>query len=182
MKNRYPLILAFLFFIFFNCQYFLEEYLGKYLLLIFTTSILFVVILFTYLLFSLQKLSTLKEYIAHGVIILILSCYIISPFGLINFKKFESPTLLFANYEGSASCNFSLYLYKDYTFKKRDVCFGVMIEKGTYSLKNDSIFLSNNEYGVILKNKKSKHKTLILVKQSRRDTIMKYNIIFNKLN
>ncbi len=49
--------------------------------------------------------------------------------------------------EGASNCMTTLKLKDDYTFKERNVCFGVIETNGKYHVKNDTIYFDSEKIG-----------------------------------
>lgn len=82
-----------------------------------------------------------------GLLAVILALTFYKPFGIIDFSKFEGADLLVAEREGSANSNTTLKLKEDFTFKERDINFGINEIKGNYHLQNDTIYFDNVNIG-----------------------------------
>lgn len=72
----------------------------------------------------------------------VLIFYFFFPFGLVRNSDFDPEYYLVANREGAANCQTTIILGIDSTFIERSVCFGVDKNSGTYTIKNDTAFLS----------------------------------------
>jgi hypothetical protein len=170
--KKYRLIIATtIFFLILNTSYYWEGKLG---LFAFPSFILLILIyiglgisLFRQLyLIIKEKFDNKLRLITIGLLVFVLIITFLRPNGLINFDKFEGGDILVAEREGAANCMTTLKLKDDYTFKERNVCFGVTETIGKYHIKNDTIYFDNvnigrhiNEYysfGVVKPSKFSK--------------------------
>ena len=82
-----------------------------------------------------------------GLLIIVVALTFIKPFGLIDFDKLEGENLLIAEREGTANCMTTLKLKDDFTFRERNVCFGVTETKGNFRFQNDTIYFDNVSVG-----------------------------------
>lgn len=82
-----------------------------------------------------------------GIMVIVLITSLLFPYGIINFEKFESESLLIAQREGAANCMTTLELKSDNTFIERKVCFGLAETKGVYRIVNDTIYFQNVSLG-----------------------------------
>lgn len=78
-----------------------------------------------------------------GLLTLVLTLTFFRPFGIINFDKLDGDIVLIAEREGAANCITTLKLKDDFTFKERNICFGVTETKGNFHLQNDTIYFDN---------------------------------------
>ncbi len=116
----------------------------------------------------LEKFRNRARLFLIGFMTIILGLSFFYPSGLINFTRFERPSVFIAQREGAANCMTTLKLIDDKTFTERNVCFGVTETIGTYSIKGDTIFFENisssgrheNKYYkfAIIKNRENKYK------------------------
>ena len=68
------------------------------------------------------------------------------PAGVIDFDSLSGKDLLVAYREGTASCGTTIKLKENNKFVERIVCFGVSETKGTFVLKNDTVFFTVTEH------------------------------------
>ena len=138
MKNRGLIIITIIFSLTISTSYYWEGKLG---LLAFPAFIFLVVVYFglvialirqTYLAVK-EKLSNKSRLITIGFLALVLTITFIKPFGIIDLNKLEGENLLTAQREGAANCTTTFKLKDNFTFKERNVCFGVSEVKGTWS-------------------------------------------------
>ncbi|HEX7846571.1 MAG TPA: hypothetical protein VF476_12290, partial [Chitinophagaceae bacterium] len=59
----------------------------------------------------------------------------------------EGKDILVAEREGSANCTTVLKLKDDFTFRERNVCFGITVVKGTFRVVQDTIYFDNVNSG-----------------------------------
>lgn len=152
MKNKGLIISTLLFFLIVNTNYFWEGKLGIVVFPIFLILVLVFIVLSILLLGQLikgikEKFSDKTRNVTIGIITTILILVFLKPNGLIKFDKFNGTDILIAQREGVANCMTTIKLKENMTFRERRVCFGVTEIKGTYELRNDTIFFENIEYG-----------------------------------
>lgn len=82
-----------------------------------------------------------------GILLVMLSLTVWDPNGLVDYAKFEARTVLTAHAEGAADCSNTLVLRSDHTFIERIVCFGLSETRGTYFIKNDTLFFEDVKLG-----------------------------------
>jgi len=92
-----------------------------------------------------EKFSNTARIITLVIVATVVGQAIYGPFGIINFRQFESKDLLIAEREGAANCMITFKLKEDKTFRERSVCFGVTKKEGQYSIHNDTVVFSNIE-------------------------------------
>jgi len=152
LKNKGLIITAIIFFLIVNTTYYWEGKLG---LFAFPAFLILVIIYFGLVIALLRQLNFViiekfkykSRLLNIGLLILVLTLTFFKPFGLINFDKLEGDNILIAEREGAANCMTTLILKDDYTFKERNVCFGVTEINGKYHLQNDTIYFEKIEYG-----------------------------------
>ena len=152
MKNKGLIISTILFFLIVNTNYFWEGKLGIVAFPVFLILVLVFIVLSILLLGQLikgikERFSDKTRNVTIGIIATILILIFLKPNGLINFDKFNGTDILIAQREGAANCMTTIKLKENMTFRERSVCFGVTEIKGTYELRNDTIFFENIEYG-----------------------------------
>ena len=152
MKNKGLIITTIIFFLTVNTTYYWE---GKFGLFAFPAFLILVVIylglgvaLIRQIYFAVkEKLADKNRLLVIGFLTLVLVLTFFRPFGLVNFNNFEGVDILVAEREGAANCMTTLKLKDDFTFRERNVCFGVTETKGKYHLQNDTIYFDNVELG-----------------------------------
>ena len=152
MKNKGLLITTILFFLIVNTTYYWEGKLG---LFAFPAFLILVVAYFGFAIALIRQIYfAFKEKFKHnlrlvtiGVLTLVLALTFIKPFGIVDFDKLEGDNILIAEREGSANCMTTLKLKDDFTFRVRNVCFGVTEIMGKYHLQNDTIYFDNVNIG-----------------------------------
>ena len=127
-----------------------------------------------------EKFSSQNRNWTIGIMAISLGLIFLKPIGLINFDRLEGEDLFIAQREGAANCMTTLKLKPNNKFKERSVCFGVSEARGSYEIKNDTIFFSNvkvprgddeyYEFGILKKSKYRDEKALFRYR-SRSDTI-----------
>lgn len=147
-KYQRHYIFAGLFFLLVQSTYFWEKELGIF------TMLSFVLMALAFLCLGLLLLREVylavrdrgkdqKSLYFIVVLSVLLGLTIRYPNGLIDYSKFEPPTVLKAEGEGTANCRTTLNLSADHTFVERTICFGIGETRGTYFIKNDTIFFEN---------------------------------------
>ncbi len=152
MKNKGLFITTIAFFLLINTTYYWE---GKFGLFAFPAFILLAVVyaglaiaLVRQIYFLIkEKFSDKQRLFKVGLLTIVLALTFYKPFGLIDFDKLEGGDLLIAEREGAANCMTTLKLKDDFTFRERNVCFGVTEIKGNYHLENDTIYFDNVNIG-----------------------------------
>jgi len=152
MKNKGLLITTIIFFLTINTTYYWEGKLGIFA---FPAFLILVVVYFglgiallRQIYFAVkEKLADKNRLLVIGFLTLVLVLTFFRPFGLVNFDNFEGGDILVAEREGAANCMTTLKLKDDFTFRERNVCFGVTETKGKYHLQNDTIYFDNVELG-----------------------------------
>ena len=152
MKNRGLLITTIIFFLIVNTTYYWEGKLGLFAFPVF----LILVIIYFGLAISFirqiyfgirEKLKDKSRLLIILLLALVLTFTFFKPFGLINFDELEGDNLLIAEREGAANCMTTFKLKDNFTFRERNVCFGVTEIKGNYHLQNDTIYFDNVSVG-----------------------------------
>jgi hypothetical protein len=101
------------------------------------------------------------------------------PFGFIDYEGFGSEILLVAHREGVAGCMTTLKLKADRSFIEREACFGVTDLRGSYGIRQDTIFFravqsrdtsSYYEYAVIRKAPTKQGGSSLVLHTSPQDT------------
>ena len=198
MRDKGLLISTLLLFLIVNTNYFWEGKLGLvafpvFLILAFTFIVLSILLLGQVIKGLKEKLSDKTRNIKIGIITVMLVLIFLKPNSLINFDRLNGKDILIAQREGAANCMTTLKLKENMTFKERSVCFGVSEIKGTYELKNDTIFFKNIEFGrnenefyefAVIKPSKINNEMFDLVRfKSENDTIgHELLIVKNELN
>lgn len=152
MKNRGLLITTIIFFLIVNTTYYWEGKLG---LFAFPVFLILVIIYFglaiafiRQIYFGIrEKLKDKSRLLIILLLTLVLTLTFFKPFGLLNFDELEGENVLVAEREGAANCMTTLKLKDNFTFRERNVCFGVTEIKGNYHLQNDTIYFDNVSVG-----------------------------------
>jgi len=152
LKNKTIIIITIIYFSIINTTYYWEGKLGilafPAFFFLFTTFLIFLVILGIQCYFLIQeKLANKQRLFLVIFLTVILSLIYYKPFGLIEFNKFEAKTVLEAQREGAANCKTTFKLKNDFTFKEKNVCFGITEVTGSYKVINDTIYFENIEKG-----------------------------------
>ena len=152
MKNKGLFITTLIFFLAINTTYYWEGKLGLFAI----PTFLILVVVYIGLAIALvrqiylavkEKLTNKPRLLTIGLLTIILALTFFKPFGLIDFDKLEGGDVLIAEREGAANCMTTLKLKDDFTFRERNVCFGVTEIKGSYHLQDDTIYFDNVELG-----------------------------------
>jgi hypothetical protein len=152
LKNRGLLITTIIFFLIVNTTYYWEGKLG---LFAFPVFLILVIIYFglaiafiRQIYFGIrEKLKDKSRLLIILLLTLVLTLTFFKPFGLLNFDELEGENVLVAEREGAANCMTTLKLKDNFTFRERNVCFGVTEIKGNYHLQNDTIYFDNVSVG-----------------------------------
>jgi hypothetical protein len=152
MKNKGLIITTIIFFLTINTTYYWEAKLGIWAM---PATLLLVIVYFglgialiRQIYFAIrEKLTSKSRLLLIGLLTLVLILTFFEPFGLINFDKLEGDDILIAEREGAANCMTTLKLKDNFTFREKNVCFGVSEIKGNYHLQNDTIYFDNVELG-----------------------------------
>ena len=152
LKKRGLLLTTIIFFLTVNTTYYWESKLGlfafpAYILLAGVYIGLAIALLRQIYLVIKEKFIAKQRFFMIGLLTTVLVLTFLKPFGLIDFDKLEGGDLLIAEREGAANCMTTLKLKDDFTFRERSVCFGVTEIKGSYYLKNDTIYFDNVNLG-----------------------------------
>jgi len=152
LKNKGLIITTIAFFLLVNTTYYWEGKLGLFAFP--TFLILAVVYIGLVIALVRQVYLATKEKLRHksrlfvvGLLTTVLALTFYRPFGLVDFDRLEGGDLLVAEREGAANCMTTLKLKVDFTFKERNVCFGVSETKGNFHLQNDTIYFDNVSLG-----------------------------------
>ncbi len=152
MKNKGLFITTIIFFLTINSTYYWEGKLGIFAFPAF--SILVVVYFGLTIALVRQIYFTVKEKFTNkprlltiGLLTIVLALTFFKPFGLIDFDKLEGENILVAQREGAANCMTTLKLKNDFTFKERNVCFGVTEIIGPYKISNDTVYFESVKLG-----------------------------------
>ena len=157
MRNKGLIITTIVFFLLVITTYYWDRKLGFFALLAFLILVVVFIGLGIELLRQLhlafkEKFKDKQRLLTIGLLTIVLCFTFLKQFGLINFDIFEGKDILIAQSEGAANCTTTFKLKENNRFIERSICFGVTEIKGTYKLKNDTIFFENvvgrsgNEY------------------------------------
>ncbi|MCX6316098.1 MAG: hypothetical protein NTW29_02320 [Bacteroidetes bacterium] len=150
MKKKGIIILAIIFFVLINTNYYWEVWLSYYSLLLFLLlglvflGLAIVTVQELYLLVK-ERFSDKKRLFQAGLLVFVLGTAAYQPFGLIDFDRFSGKKVLVAGREGGGDCTTMLKLFENHTFRERTACFGISVIKGSYELKGDSILFKDIE-------------------------------------
>lgn len=150
MKYKGVIIAISFLFLIINTIYFWEGKLGLFafpvFLLLGVFYVVLTIILFrqVFLVFK-ERFSDRKRVIISALLFVVLLLTFFKPTGLIDFDHLVGKDLLIAGREGGGNCTTTLKLKDNYTFRERNVCFGVTEIKGSYELKGDSIIFKDIE-------------------------------------
>lgn len=174
-KNNVLLIIAVIFFLVINTAYYWDTKVSSMLLpiyLLLAAIYLALVIVFVRQVFlaAIEKLSDKSRLITIGLLGIILVAVLIKPHGIIDFVRLEGKDRLVAYIEGVASCATTLKLKDNFTFKYRNVCFGVSEARGTYNIANDTIYFRQDGQ----RQQEAMKYTFAVVEKLERDAENKY--------
>lgn len=152
MKNKGLLITTIIFFLTINTVYYWEGKLGLFafpaFLILAVVYLGLAIALLRQVYFAIKEGFTDKpRLLIIGLLTLVLVLIFFRPFGLIDFDKLEGDNILIAEREGAANCMTTLKLKDDFTFRERNVCFGVTETKGNFRFQNDTIYFDNVSVG-----------------------------------
>lgn len=145
MKYKKLIPAATVFFLLINTSYFWEGKLGAFAFPVFIgLMIFFFVLVILWLIHTskcMQEKCKSKSRIGViAVLSIVLITTAIKPYGLVNYDRLYGKNLLIAQREGSAHCTVTLTLKENGTFRERHVCFGVREIRGSYEIRNDTVF------------------------------------------
>ncbi len=183
-KNKILITITIIFFLVVNTSYYWKSNLGfitlPISLILFLIYFVLCIVTIRYLYFAFNERFKNKERMfSIGLLLIVLTLTFIKPFGIIDFEKFESKTILIAEREGVAGCSMTLKLKENKKFTAKSVCFGMTETIGSYEIKNDTIYFYDVELGrdedefykfAVLKPSKINHFSLLCHK-SKNDTI-----------
>jgi hypothetical protein len=152
LKNKGLLITTIIFFLTVNTIYYWEGKLGffafpAFILLAGIYVGLAIALLRQIYLVIKKKFTDKQRLFEVGLLTTVLVLTFFKSFGLIDFDKLKGGDLLIAEREGTANCMTTLKLKDDFTFRERNVCFGVTEIKGSYHIQNDTIYFDNVNVG-----------------------------------
>jgi hypothetical protein len=75
---------------------------------------------------------------------IVLGISFLYPDGLIDFERLQGKDLIVAQREGAANCTITFRFKKTNQFSETDICFGVERGRGTYLMKDDTVYLNYN--------------------------------------
>ena len=183
-KNKILITITIIFFLVVNTSYYWKSNLGfitlPISLILFLIYFVLCIVTIRYLYFAFNERFKNKERLfSIGLLLIVLTLTFIKPFGIIDFEKFESKTILIAKREGVAGCSMTLKLKENKKFTAKSVCFGMTETIGHYEIKNDTIYFKDIELGrnekefykfAVLKPSKINHFSLLCFK-GKNDTI-----------
>ena len=145
LRNKPLLINAIILFIFINTSYYWGGYVGHSIILFAILTLIDYMVLLVGLIYQLfllaknwqvNKTWAWKLLIVSGLLVTIA----LKPDGVIDYEKFGSKDVLFAQRIGAASCASTLRLKYKGEFQFIETCFGVSESTGSYDVKNDTIY------------------------------------------
>lgn len=169
MKLKLLLAAALLFFLCLNIQYYVQYYLGDWDLFITFFLLAFFLILGVSWLYQLRVLirdkfarhSRLYVFILLSVV---LGLTVFFPAGIIPYDRLEGENWIIARAEGALNCTNTFRFKTNKRFTEDSVCFGVGRQRGTYTVRNDTLFLSYQQhapsrfsYGIIKKDSSDRY-------------------------
>jgi len=152
MKNKGLVIITIIFFLIVNTTYYWEgkigffSFFGVLILVVIYFGLAIVLVRQIYFLIK-ERFADKKRFFRVGLLTIVLTLTFYKPFGLIDFDKFEGNDVLVAQREGAANCMTTFKLKDNFTFRERNVCFGVSEVIGTYRISNDTIYFENIKRG-----------------------------------
>lgn len=160
-SKKFLIISVVIFFLIINTSYFWEKEIGvlsiPILLLLGLIYLIFLIRFFFELYYAVkEKLRNKQRLYLLALLLVVLILVPVFPRGIIDFDTLEGEDLLIAQREGAANCTTTLKIKPGNKFKLLSVCFGIEEKKGTYRMKNDTIFFEKTEddrmyeYGVLV--------------------------------
>lgn len=151
-RNKFIIGIAIGFFLLVNTSDLWADDLGFYAMIfsimLFLTFIGLTIILIIQLFYSIKERFKKRERnLTAGILISVLILTVFMPFGLVNFKKFESKDILVAQREGVANCTVTLKLKVNNEFTFSNICFGTTMTKGEFTIGGDTIYFQNIKLG-----------------------------------
>jgi len=152
LKNKVLIITTIIFFLTVNTTYYWEGKLG---FLAMPMTLILVLVYFGLVIAFIrqiyfgirEKLKDKSRLLIILLLTLVLTLTFFKPFGLINFEELEGENVLVAQREGAANSMTTYKFKNDFTFKERNVCFGVSEVNGTYKISNDTIYFESIKRG-----------------------------------
>lgn len=193
MHTRSKLIIgiALAFFLLVNTSDLWTDNLGFYAMIfsiiLFLTFIGLTIILIIQLLYAFkERFKNRERNLTAIVLVLVLILTVFMPFGIVNFKKFESKDILVAQREGVANCTVTLKLKENNEFAFSNICFGTSMTKGEFKIGGDTIYFQNTKLGRSVENfyefgiKENENRIMLFV--NKQDTLgLQLKIIGSKL-
>ena len=144
-------IITAILFLLLNTIYFWQKLFGEWIMLVWMVMIptfIFLVIsaLWQIFLTISEKLKFKPRIYLLSFMIPVLVLIYLTPFGIIDFYKFEKEDKLTAYQVGTANCSVTLKLKDDHDFIIRNICFVLSEEGGKYILKKDTIKFEYAKY------------------------------------
>ena len=177
MNKKYKILITItiVFFLVVNTSYYWKSNLGfitlPISLILFLIYFVLCIVTIRSLYFAFNERFKNKERMfSIGLLLIVLTLTFIKPFGIIDFEKFESKTILIAKREGVAGCSMTLKLKENNKFTAKSVCFGMTETIGKYDIKNDTIYFYDVELG---RNENEFYKFAVL-KSSKKFNNIKY--------
>lgn len=151
-RNKFIIGIAIGFFLLVNTSDLWTDDLGFYAMIfsimLFLTFIGLTIMLIIQLFYSIKERFKKKERnLTAGILISVLILTVFMPFGLVNFKKFESKDILVAQREGVANCTVTPKLKENNEFTFSNICFGTTMTKGEFTIGGDTIYFQNIKLG-----------------------------------
>ncbi len=152
MRYKKLLIFILIFFFAINTSYFWAGNLGIWTIPVFLLLgllyLMFVVFLLRHIYYVVKEHFRDKQRVFTVIFsILVLLSILFYPTGLLDFEAFSGKDILIAQQEGAANCMTVLKLKENGEFIEKSFCFGINEIKGRYSIKNDTVYFEEVDFG-----------------------------------
>lgn len=169
MKLKLLLVAALSFFVCLNAEYWLQYFLGTWSMLFTLFLLVFFLLLGISWLYQLRVLIR-EKFARRGrlsvfiLLSLVLGLTVFFPTGIIPYDRLEGENWIIARAEGALNCTNTFRFKTNKRFTEDSVCFGVGRQRGTYTVRNDTLFLSYQQhepsrfsYGIIKKDSSGRY-------------------------
>jgi hypothetical protein len=151
-RSKFIIGIALAFFLLVNTSDLWTDDLGFYAMIfsiiLFLTFIGLTIILVIQLFYAIKEQFKIKDRnLTISVLVSVLILTVFMPFGIVNFKKFESKDILVAQREGVANCSITLKLKENSKFTFSNICFGTSMTKGEFTIGGDTIYFHSTRLG-----------------------------------
>lgn len=142
-------ITAILLFVLLNTVYFVENYIGRFLTIVYIVAgITFLVLCIAFVVHLikaiLDKFADRRRLILLGILAMVCFSGYYIWYGIPRLVIFSGKPVLYAHHLGTANCMASLLLTDKNKFFENEDCFGSEQNHGTYQFQNDTIWFQGN--------------------------------------